>query len=200
MATVRHTLTTDGRTSATARAVLGDPCTHVSPGYPMNDPLAYTHVLYAGLDPVVMVMRARLARRAVFTVVGAILCLVGAALLVLPGPGLLLVLAGLLILAQEYEWTHQFVEPVRVRAMQAAEASVSSPWRAAGSILAGLGLIGAGVVWMVLPRLPFGGVGTGTSLIISGLILLALLVYSARRVRMQATASRDRQPPSPDAA
>jgi len=46
-------------------------------------------------------------------IAGAVLLLVGVALLVLPGPGLLLVLAGLIILASEFPALNRYVEPVR---------------------------------------------------------------------------------------
>ncbi|MFC9328442.1 PGPGW domain-containing protein [Kitasatospora sp. NPDC057015] len=120
--------------------------------------------------------------RVVLAVSGAVLVLVGVLLLVLPGPGLLLVLAGLILLSRAVPALARYVEPVRARAMQGAEASVASPWRIAGSTLAGLGLIGAGVAWGLLPRLPYSGWSTGSSLILSGVVLLALLVWSYRRV------------------
>jgi hypothetical protein len=126
------------------------------------------------------------AKRALALVGGGVLLLVGIALLVLPGPGLLLVLAGLLVLSNQFPTVEKYVDPVQDRAMKAAEQSVSSPLRIAGSVLAGLALIGAGVAWGVLgPRVPLGGWPTGSSLILSGLILLALLVYSYRRVAKQ---------------
>jgi hypothetical protein len=122
-------------------------------------------------------------KRASVTLLGGVVLLVGVALLVLPGPGLLLVLAGLVILASEFPALERHVDPVRDRAMKAAEDSVSSPLRIAGSVCAGLGLIGAGVIWGVVPGLPFGGWSTGSSLIASGLILFALLIWSYRRVQ-----------------
>ncbi|WP_218952265.1 PGPGW domain-containing protein [Amycolatopsis anabasis] len=122
-------------------------------------------------------------KRVVIGVIGAALLLVGIALLVLPGPGLLLVLAGLIVLASEFPALERYVDPVRDRAMKAAEDSVSSPLRIAGSVLAGLALIGAGIVWGVVPGLPFGGWSAGSSLILSGLILFGLLIWSYRRVR-----------------
>lgn len=127
-------------------------------------------------------MRIR-AKRVLKTAGGGVLCAVGAALLVLPGPGLILVLAGMVLLADEYEWARRLLEPVRVRAFAAARQSVSSPLRIAGSVLAGLALIGAGVAWLVVPWLPFSGVGTGSSLILSGVLLLVLLGYTAVRMR-----------------
>jgi hypothetical protein len=114
---------------------------------------------------------------------GGLLLLVGVALLFLPGPGLLLVLAGLLVLANGFPSAERFVEPVERRAMQAAEESVSSPLRLVFSISTGLVLVAAGVVWWVVPDLPLAGWPTGISLILSGLILLGLLVVSYRRVK-----------------
>jgi hypothetical protein len=57
-------------------------------------------------------------KRAVIGLVGAMLLVVGLAMLVLPGPGLLLVLAGLLVLASEFPALERFVDPVRERAMK----------------------------------------------------------------------------------
>lgn len=128
-------------------------------------------------------MYRRSAKRALVLVVGGVVLLGGIALLVLPGPGLLLVLSGLLILASEFSAVHRFVEPVRVRAIKAAEESVTSWWRLTGSILTGLALIGAGVAWALVPELPLSGWSTGSGLILSGLILFGLLYWSYRRVR-----------------
>jgi len=119
---------------------------------------------------------------------GGVLLLLGVVLLVLPGPGLLLVLGGLVLLARAVPAVDRYVAPVRVRALQAAEASVATPWRVAGSVLAGLALIGVGVVWGTrsVTGLPFPGWSTGSGLILSGLILLGLLLWSHRRVRRAA--------------
>ncbi|QFU92401.1 PGPGW domain-containing protein [Amycolatopsis sp. YIM 10] len=122
-------------------------------------------------------------KRVLLTVAGVLILVIGIALLVLPGPGLLLVLAGLLILASEFPRLERYVDPVRDRAMKAAEDSVSSPLRIAGSVLAGLALIAAGVVWGLVRWLPLAGWSTGTSLILSGIVLLVLLGYSYRRVQ-----------------
>ena len=121
-------------------------------------------------------------KRILITVAGVILLVVGVALLVLPGPGLLLVLAGLLLLASEFPRLEKYVDPVRDRAMKAAEDSVSSPLRIAGSVLAGLALLAAGIVWGTVKWLPFSGWSTGSSLILSSVILFALLGWSYHRV------------------
>ncbi|MCP2256132.1 putative transmembrane protein (PGPGW) [Prauserella aidingensis] len=122
-------------------------------------------------------------KRGIAAAIGAALLAIGVLLLVLPGPGLLLVLAGLIILASEFPALERFVDPVRTRALRAAEESVSSPWRIAGSVMAGLLLIAGGIAWGVVRSLPLAGWSTGTSLILSGLVLLGLLVWSYRRVR-----------------
>jgi Na+-transporting NADH:ubiquinone oxidoreductase subunit NqrD len=124
------------------------------------------------------------AKRVLLGLAGGSLLLVGLALLVLPGPGLLLVLAGLILLGRALPAVARFEEPVRTRAMQAVDSSVATRWRVAGSVLTGLTLIAAGVVWgaRLVPRLPFGGWSTGSSLILSGLIVLGLLLWSYRRV------------------
>ncbi len=128
-------------------------------------------------------------KQGLILVAGLILLLVGIALLVLPGPGLLLVLAGLLVLASEFPVVEKYVDPIRDRAMKAAEDSVSSPLRIAGSVLAGLGLIAAGLVWGFVPGLPLAGWSTGSSLILSGIILFALLIWSYRRVQARRAAA-----------
>ncbi|HEV7650920.1 MAG TPA: PGPGW domain-containing protein [Actinophytocola sp.] len=128
-------------------------------------------------------------KRVSIAIVGGLVVLIGVALLVLPGPGLLLVLAGLLILASEFPSLERYVDPVRDRAMKAAEDSVSSPLRIAGSVCAGLGLIAAGVVWGLVPWLPFSGWSAGSSLILSGVILFALLIWSYRKVQARREAA-----------
>lgn len=122
-----------------------------------------------------------LLRRVAVTVVGVALIAVGVLLLVLPGPGLLLVLAGLVVLANEYPAAQRYVAPVRRQAVTAARFSVASRVRITWTTLVGLALVVGGIVWMTVPGLPFGGVGTGSSLVLSGVILLGLLAYSVRR-------------------
>jgi len=124
-------------------------------------------------------------KRIVFAVGASVLLVAGIALLILPGPGLLLILAGLLVLAQVFPAVGKYIDPVAKRARQAVVESVSSTLRIAGSVLAGLGLIGVGVAWglPLFPWLPLAGWSTGSSLILSGLILLVLLGYSYHQVR-----------------
>ena len=54
-------------------------------------------------------------RRIVIAFVGAIILFVGIALLVLPGPGLLLLVMGLSILATEFLWAEKLLVEVKSR-------------------------------------------------------------------------------------
>jgi hypothetical protein len=138
--------------------------------------------------------QARPLRRALVTVAGGTLCMFGVALLVLPGPGLLLVLGGLVLLASEYRTAAKLVDPVRTRALQAAREGLASPARIAATILCGLGLIGAGIAWILVPGVPFANPASGACLALSGIILLALLGYAYRRL------PGDGAPPAADSA
>lgn len=128
---------------------------------------------------------ASTAKRLTILLVGSAVLLLGIALLILPGPGLLLVLAGLLVLSTEFPAVDRYIEPIQHRAMHAAEQSVASPLRLAASVFGGLAMIALGVVWGLVKTLPLGGWPTGSSLILSGLVLLGLLAYSHHRVRRQ---------------
>jgi uncharacterized protein (TIGR02611 family) len=132
-------------------------------------------------------------RRSGVIVLGWLLVLAGVAAIVLPGPGLLLLLSGLVVLSQEYEWAERRVEPVKQKAFDVASAGVETVPRIVMSGLGALGLITVGVIWAIDPaiptvwklgpQLPFGGWAVASSLMLSGLIALGLLVYSVRRFR-----------------
>jgi hypothetical protein len=149
-------------------------------------------------------------RKTTITIIGWLLVVAGAAALVLPGPGLLLLLAGLVVLSQEYEWAERRVEPVKQKAFDVAQTGVASYPRIILSGLGALALIAAGVVWWmnpeipeigpIGPHLPFAGWATGSTLILSGLIALGLLIYSVKRWGREARAARmaGRRPSSID--
>lgn len=59
------------------------------------------------------------ARKLVILVVGVSLVLLGLALLVLPGPGILVVIAGLAVLAIEFTWAATLLERTREQARKA---------------------------------------------------------------------------------
>jgi hypothetical protein len=134
-------------------------------------------------------------KRLVLETLGWILVIGGIAALVLPGPGLLGIFAGLALLSQQYDWAEKRVEPVKEKALKAAEEGVETNLRMTVSIAAAVGIIACGVLWIWGPPAPgwwpvdekwwlFGGAGTGITQVVSGFIAIALIVYSYRRFRM----------------
>jgi uncharacterized protein (TIGR02611 family) len=135
------------------------------------------------------------ARRLVLETIGWILVVVGVAALVLPGPGLLAIFAGLALLSQQYEWAERRLEPVKEKALKAARESVETTPRIVISTVSAAVLIVAGVLWIWDPPAPawwplhegwwlIGGWGTGITQVSSGLIALAMIIYSYRRFRV----------------
>ncbi len=134
------------------------------------------------------------AKRVVLELLGWILVLVGIAALVLPGPGLLALFAGVALLATQYEWAERRLDPVRKAALRGAADSVKTKGRIALSMFGVLWLIGFGVLWIVKPPTPdwwpiherwwlAGGWATGITLIASGILAAAMIVYSYRHFR-----------------
>ncbi|KRB78452.1 hypothetical protein ASE01_04075 [Nocardioides sp. Root190] len=132
------------------------------------------------------------AKRLLLEVLGWLLLLAGIAAIVLPGPGLLLIAAGLAVLSQQYTWAERLLDPVLLRALRAAAEGVETWPRIIASTIGGLALGAFGALWIVGPDAPswwpvadkwwlFGGPWTGVTLVISCLIALGLLVYSYRR-------------------
>lgn len=136
----------------------------------------------------------RVVRRLVIEIAGWTLVLAGTAALVLPGPGLLGLFAGLAILSQQYEWAERRVRPVEIMAYRSAAQSVQTWPRIIGSTLGALSIGAVGIVWGIGLDVPEwwplddkwwlpGGWATGATLIASSLMALALIVYSFRRFR-----------------
>lgn len=137
---------------------------------------------------------AAAVRRLVLETLGWLLVVAGIAALVLPGPGLLGIFAGLVLLSQQYEWAERRLEPVKERALKGAAESVETRPRIAVSVLVSLALMAAGVVWIWSPPAPgwwpvsdawwlAGGWATGITQVVSGLIALAMIGYSVKRFR-----------------
>ncbi|MDF1605338.1 PGPGW domain-containing protein [Nocardioides sp. YIM 152315] len=136
------------------------------------------------------------AKRLVLEAAGWILVVAGLAALVLPGPGLLMLFAGLVVLSQQYEWAERRLDPVERAAKRAAAEGVETWLRIALSAAGGLAIVGFGVLWLVEPAVPGwwpapdswwlpGAPAAGISLVLSGLIALGLLAYSFWKYRVQ---------------
>jgi hypothetical protein len=140
------------------------------------------------------VVRSRVLKRVALESLGWLLVIGGLAAIVLPGPGLLAIVAGLALLSQQYDWAQRRLEPVKQRALQTAADGVETWPRILVSCLGVAFLFSLGIVWGLAPDVPNwwplherlwlpGGWGTGASLILSGLIAMTLIVYSYRNFR-----------------
>ena len=142
------------------------------------------------------------AKRVVLETLGWVLLVLGVAAIFLPGPGLLGIFAGLALLSQQYDWAERRVEPVKIRALIGAAEGVETWPRIALSLLGVAVLVACGVIWIQRPDPPGwwpisetfwlpGGIWTGVTQIVSGLIALALIVYSYRRFHGHPEAVRE---------
>jgi len=138
----------------------------------------------------------RNAKRVAVEGLGWLLVLAGLAALVLPGPGLLMLFAGMALLATQYEWAERRLAPIRQGAMKTAADSVKSWVRIVSSAGFSLGLVVLGIVWGKHPAVPgwwpladkwwlVGGWGTGGTLIASGVIALGMIIFSFYKFRPQ---------------
>jgi len=125
---------------------------------------------------------------------GWLLVVLGIAALVLPGPGLLALFAGMALLATQYDWAERRLEPIRKAAFKTAAESVQSWPRILLSTLFCLGLITLGIIWGMQPAAPawwplndevwlIGGWGAGGTLIASGVIALGMIIFSYKQFR-----------------
>jgi uncharacterized protein (TIGR02611 family) len=129
------------------------------------------------------------AKRILIEGAGWLLVVVGLAALVLPGPGLLALFAGVALLATQYEWAERRLDPVRKAALRTAADSVRTWPRILLSAAGVCALVAIGIIWGISPEPPSwwpvddkwwltGGWGTGATLIGSGIIAGGMVVYS----------------------
>jgi hypothetical protein len=134
------------------------------------------------------------AKRIFVESLGWLLVLLGISALVLPGPGLLVLFAGLALLSTQYEWAERRLGPVKQAALKTAADGVKTWPRICISLTLALAIIVVGIIWGLHPAAPgwwpladrfwlIGGWGTGSTLIASGLLALAMIVVSYIRFR-----------------
>lgn len=122
-------------------------------------------------------------------VLGWVLLVVGIILFPLPGPGLVVMLAGMLILAQQYEWAERRLDQLREKAFESAHSGVRTHPRAVLSLLTCALLAASGLLWVWAPPQPSwwtlptwtwlpGGLWAGVSQAVSGLVTLGLVVWA----------------------
>ncbi len=133
-------------------------------------------------------------RRIGYDIIGWTLLAVGVILMPLPGPGTLIVVTGLVLLAQNNPWAERKLAPVRRQAYRGAKEGVKTWPRIVMSALGGMTVVAVGTTYIMSPPPPsfwplnerwwlFGGLWAGVSILASGLIALGLLVYSVKKFR-----------------
>jgi hypothetical protein len=123
-------------------------------------------------------------------VLGGLLTLAGIALLVLPGPGFVLVAAGLAVLATQFEWARKPLDYAKGKAQDGIEEVGRSWWRTALAAVCALVLVAVGVLVLRGVDLPFTNVFTAVVLILSGLLLVGTVVYARVKEKGQPVGSR----------
>src|SRR4051794_41942900 len=88
----------------------------------------------------------RRVKTVVVGILGGLLTLAGIALLVLPGPGFVLVAAGLAVLATQFDWAKKPLDYAREKAVEGIEEVGRSRWRAIAVGVCALVPVGLGVV------------------------------------------------------
>jgi len=133
----------------------------------------------------------RLLRRIAVTVAGTVILAVGLVLLVAPGPGLVVIALALAVFAIEYGWARRHLAVVQARARSAALKAAASRVATACTVLFGIGALGLGAVLAGTDLLPVSGAGTGLSVAIGGLTVLATMAYSIRESRRTEKTEQD---------
>ena len=92
----------------------------IEAAYPEAERRWHDHPFIAPFKAVALFIK-RSGKRIAITVIGGLIVLLGIAMLVLPGPGLLVIIAGLAILATEYVWAERLLTMAKEKAVQAKD-------------------------------------------------------------------------------
>lgn len=120
-------------------------------------------------------------KTAVAVTLGALLLVAGIALLILPGPGFVLIAAGMALLATRFEWARKPLDYAKGKAEQGIEEVRRSRIKAILAGLSALALIVVGVLALTGVDLPFMNAMSAVLLILSGLFLIGTVVYARNR-------------------
>lgn len=120
---------------------------------------------------------ARNAKRLMVLILGVAVLLAGAVMLVMPGPGVLVIILGLIILATEFAWAERVLDRTTATAAGAASRVTDNGTGRAALALSGVSMIIGGIVGaMLFPSL----IVVGVSVSIAGVIGLVTLTPQVR--------------------
>jgi hypothetical protein len=118
-------------------------------------------------------------KRLLVVTTGFTLCGAGLIMLVLPGPGVLLILVGLIVLSTEFAWAERALDRTRARAAGAADRLHSTRTARLGVALSAAALITGGAAAAVVLD---GHRYVGVSVLIAGIAALAILIPATQRL------------------
>lgn len=136
-------------------------------------------------------------RRTGAEILGWILVPIGIVMMPAPGPGTLVLVAGIALLSRRYVWAQKLLDPLERSAIAAAKFGVATWPRILFSLFGVIWLVFLGVVWWMEPTIPefeVLGVGFGPGLPAAGWVTalgiftsaaaaLGLLIYSVVKWR-----------------
>jgi uncharacterized protein (TIGR02611 family) len=107
-----------------------------------------------GLHPLSQIARfiARSGKRIAITIIGFAVLIAGAVMMVTPGPGILVIVAGLAILASEWAWAERALDRAKAGGKVVLEQATASPLRIALSVAVTLASIAAVLVYFLVIR------------------------------------------------
>jgi uncharacterized protein (TIGR02611 family) len=120
---------------------------------------------------------ARNAKRLMILILGTAVLLAGVAMLALPGPGVLVIILGLVILATEFAWAERMLDRTTATAAGAAVRVTDNNTGRAALAFSGLAMIVGGILGALL----FPGFRVvGISVVVAGIIGLVTLLPQVR--------------------
>ena len=136
------------------------------------------------------------AKRLLVISAGFTLCGAGLIMLVLPGPGILVIFLGLVVLATEYTWAERALERTRVRAAGASSRLHTTRTARVGVAMSAAALITGGAAVAVILD---GHRYIGISLLLGGVGALAILIPATQQLIDRPRPSASREPSTADA-
>ncbi len=120
---------------------------------------------------------ARNARRLMVLILGVAVLVAGVAMLALPGPGVLVIILGLVLLATEFAWAERLLDRTTASAAGAASKVTDNNAGRIGLAMSGMAMIVGGIVVAVM----FDGFRiVGVSVALAGVIGLVTLLPQVR--------------------